>query len=345
MFVLAGYSMMIHDRGFLWKLAAKRTGAIRCFAFAILLLVFPASACSQSSLREITDENEISVGFDQVYKSGPIKKYSVSLKDVPDSIPVPNGYQVLENKSYVVRTQAVVSGDTVVSFRVLVKSEEEFKNVRVLRLITNEMNPSGFEWADCTIRPDAPPDGNKKRNAPKYDERLIKFFPNYSQKRVSCVSDDIKSDNYFVVTRLNQPEPKETFTQIKVELEDVTNSPNSGEMVYLISFRNMGDKDLAEVNFISVFDVDSKLSSIKPSQGKCKASPWAASDGSATCYLGPISAGASASVEFRGAPSGTTGKYGPQKPNEGWSIDGVMKEHPNDPNWQVNWFRFAPIPH
>lgn len=314
---------------------------LKKFNFIItLLLILAASACGQKGLTELKDNTELSIAYDRLGKQGGVKKYLVDLKDVPGATELPSAYTRIENKSYYVRIDAIYYGKPVFTFKLPVQNELDFNKIRVLTLSRNSLNPSGYEWIDCSILSqdwiNPPADVQPERK-----EKMLKLVPNYVEKTVSCMT-DFKADNYFAAVFQKQDQPKAPISKIDFTLEKTAGSDLTGSTVYTVSVKNTGDKDIGEVNFRSDFDYDFTLTHIKSSQGNCQLAQNRAKGDSDSCYLGGLRAGAITTIEFTGVSAGTQSGE-PRTPNLNWEIYGYMKAAPNDPNWPINRFSFNPL--
>jgi hypothetical protein len=319
------------------------------FALISFLGIFSSIACSQPSLRPIAASDPVAVEYEFVGKKGETTKYSVKLSEIPKAPPVPDAYRPLPGRSYLIRTNLIAYGETIVSFTVPGTTEENFQKARILELVPNELSPSGYGWKDCTIKNEEWRDPQSEYISAERIARMRKFLPDYAQKRISCARNDDYFDKYLVlVTQTIQP-PESPFTTLSVELADIRKSPGSGETIYRLSLKNTGTKEIAQLDFLSIFGSDSDVTSLKPSQGACIKSD-SKDRGSALCHTGPLKAGATLTVEFGRIPSGM-GNGEPPPPagqpappdNVGWIIMGVMKETPNSNNWPTNYFQIQPL--
>lgn len=327
---------------------------MKCFQFCLYLVistVFFDVACAQSSLVEIKDPNELTVKFEFLGKAGETKKYHINLKDIPNAPPIPTGYKSI-NKGYYVKTEAIPYDNPMLTFKLPIGTEEEFKRARILALEEFELNPIGSQWIDCTITPEWWDRLAKARaqaglgDRVKENAEIAKLFPDFSQRTLRCDDGSFKSRGYFgyyAAVVETQAEPTSPFTQLKVGLDNVKTSVKAGETVYTISFKNIGAKDIAELNFLSDFDDDSKVTSIQPSQGKCKRAKRGSISGSTVCHLGKLASGTTATVEFRREPNGMHLANPKQKENQLWRIEGGFKERPEDQYWESTSFTFQPI--
>ncbi len=323
-----------------------------CLYLVISTVLFDV-ACAQSSLVEIKDPNELTVKFEFLGKAGETKKYHINLRDIPKAPAIPTGYAFL-NKGYYVRTSAVPYSSPLLAFKVPINSESEFRKVRILKLAEFEMEPIGNRWVDCTITPEWWAEESKHRGAEAEEEakakanlESAKLYPDFSQRSLRCEDRSFSQDNvpsgYFVLVLETQAPPIEAFTEIKVSFESEKPSAKPGETVYTISFRNVGNKDIAELNFRSDFASDSRVTFSQPSQGSCKKAIRGSLNGSSVCHLGSLAAGKMATVEFGREDSGMPADSRAKKSNQSWRIEGGFKERPQDQFGEPNAFAFRPI--
>lgn len=236
-----------------------------------LVLALNTVACSQK-LIDISDSNDVQIDMKFVGKQGKIKKYLIENDGKQIEPPIPNIYEIFEKKYYKIETDKIAYGETISIFKVPT-NQENFAKVRILRLIAEELNPNGFEWQDCTITSNSLENPADESYSASHNERLKKFLPDFSQKTVSCeLQNAIKSEEFFVVTLQSEIPPREPFTKITWNLESKELPSKNGAVFYKLTFTNTGTKDIAEFNFRSVFDMDTKLNMFKPSQGTCRVS-------------------------------------------------------------------------
>ncbi len=324
---------------------------IQAFLFYVgFLFTFFDVACSQPKLIELPANDKITIDFEHVYKLGATKKYSIQISNIPNAPPIPNAYKLLESRSYFIKTDTIASGDTIFTFNSSAGSEGEFNKVHILELIPNEINPSGYEWKDCTVTNEEWLNPVDEYISVDRKARMRKFLPSYPQKRISCMLDELKNDNYLVVSTQVATAPAEPFTQLKVSLDDTRPSATKGETIYRLSFKNTGSKTLSEVNFLSSFDTDSSVSLTKPSQGNCRKSERGSGYDNIVCYLGALAPGMTATVELGRTSSGMGNgrpplakNQAPPPANFGWSISGFIKDSPDSPNWPANRFWLDPL--
>lgn len=312
--------------------------------FIALVMALSTVNCAQK-LIDLGDSKDISIDIERIGKPGISKKYLIPTGDKPINPQIPNNYRVFEKKYYKIQTDIIAYGQTIFTFKA-VANQEDFSKVRILHLISNELNTHGFEWEDCTVTPDKLGDPAAENYSAKAAGRLKKFLPNFPQKTVSCeLGNAMKSEEFFVVGTLTKMPPAEPFTKITWNLETQELSSQNGAINYKVTFTNAGTNDIAEFNFRSIFADDTRLNSFEPSQGNCRTSTYGSSYGSVVCYMGKIPAGKSVTLKLEGENSGLGGMPSlPDKKNENWEIFGYFKESPNDPNWNMNSVWFNPIP-
>jgi hypothetical protein len=307
------------------------------------VLLIASSACGQSNRTPLADKDEVKVEFEFLGKAGETTIHVINLNSVPNGSRLPTGYALLANRTYNIKSNVVEYGETIVSFKVPVDSKEQFQKVRILKRVFNELNPSGVEWHDCTIAgPDFPYKQDKEPSESR-KERIAKFFPDFSNKQISCgLYDRLEPDNYFALGLQTGQPPIEPVTQIVTRLEEALKSPN-GETTYTLSFRNAGKKSVSEVNFYSHFDQDSILVAANPGQGQCQKAQLGSSTGSVVCHLGALAQGSAVKVEFIARAGNASGMTPRPRPNFNWLIEGVVKENPDDSTLPGNSFTFEPI--
>jgi uncharacterized repeat protein (TIGR01451 family) len=319
-----------------------------------VLLALVAFASCQSAISEIAGSDEVSVRYEWVYKKGDTHKYAVKFGDISRAIPLPTAYASWTNKYYLIKTDAIVSGDNVLSVKVSVPKVDQFGKLRILHLVDTELMPSGREWRDCTILPKYPtlaeahPEyGAQKRVFDAFNEKMAKFMPNVVEQKVHCVLDDAlaRSGDYFAVVSKTEDEPAQPFTKFIATLDSVEKTPGEDQSIYRITIKNAGSSTASEVNFRSGFDPNTTLVSVTPERGRCQRSTYGTSWGTTVCYLGVLKPSDSVTVKFVGkpAPAGLAGEVEPGVPNRGWHITLLAKQNPNDPAWPVNWMRFTPL--
>lgn len=317
------------------------------YLIVICLLTFSSHiACAQKKTTEITNDNLVTLDFQFVGKRGETKKYLIDLKDVPGRKGIPNEFKIIENQIYNIKTQTIPFGSTIFTFVVPVNNPENFNKLRVLHLTSNELNPDGIEWRNCTVVSE---DIRKAFDINVFEdirkEGNAKFLPNYAEKKISCAVSPIKSDEYFAIAFQSQPAPTKPFTDIEIKAEKVDQkaSPNN-QRVYKVTFKNVGNKDVGEINFYSNFNPDTEVKSVNSSQGSCQA-PINPGPEHPICHLGKLPRGNIITVEFT-----TVETYARRdtlelgfEANKGWDIRAIIKEHPNDSLWSANFFWYEPF--
>lgn len=311
----------------------------RFLLFSAITLVLGSTACAQRGIP--VKDDELKVAFQFVLKAGDVRKTAIAERDLPNREPIPRGYEV--SKVYLVGTDSMLAGETILTATVGTASENQFHQARFLKLQTTELNPSGWKWNDCTIGSE---ESIRAADPQISEERLTqikKYVPNLREKRISCRDNDLETENYFAVVFQPMPSPASKFSEIKIELETATSSNQGSEIRYRLLFRNVGNKTISELNFLSHFEVDTDISSFKTDSGNCRRAKSGTNLGSMVCYLEGLAPGELAVVELTAAPSnmrspGETGPY-----NQGWLIMGVIKEQVDSPFWPVNMFMFSPL--
>lgn len=324
-------------------------GVMSAVHLGLLILAFFHVGCAQQRL--IVADDELSIRYEYVFRKGETSKYSVPLSDIPNVRPVPTTYTSFNGRQYLIRNTSITSGETVMTVKVATATPDQFRNIRILHLEENDMMPSGYQWVDCTLMPrifvpaSEPESEADKKRIEDYNKRLEKYMPDPSQKLISCdvTFYNLKVDEYFAVVLQTASPPTAPFTKVQVSLDSVEKSARSEETIYRLSVKNIGEKAAGEVNLRSDFDYDSRVNSVKPSQGRCQRARFGSSDGSMVCHLGPLAAGATATIEFTGVPIPHSGKAHPSPLNELWSINVAVKEKPEDPVWPTNWYTFEPL--
>lgn len=326
-----------------------RLGSFNLFLWMCIVATYFQMACAQKKLTEIPSD-DLSIHFRYVAKMGETKKYYTRLQDIPNATLIPRTYEYVEGKSFYLTTETIDLGSPIVSIKVPLSDEQEFRKVRVLRLIENEMLPEGYEWKDCTISTDVLQSSTSDTSSEEYldfvrqyHERYAKYLPDYSQRKVSCeLYTKLRDGEYFALVLQTRPPPIKAFTDLALSLDRKPHAPDT-DVEYTVILKNSGPNPIQELNFRSSFDVDTSLISVKPNQGKCKKSDWGSGGGSTVCYIGSLPAGASTRIAFTGRSTGMTRTVVPGELNIGWHIEVIVKEHSNDPVWPVNSFLFSPL--
>lgn len=306
----------------------------------------PVVGCAQKE--DVSRSNDLTVKFEHPATRGTTKIFLVDGKAVPKSVPLPNGYTLIDGRIYQVSTDVIDLGSPTVIAKLPSMSKAEFEQVRILRIIPEETEPAGYTWSDCTISlssalewQDRDPQFREADFESQYRERYAGSFPDFAAKTVSC-SKDFRwmPDEYIAITRQAKLLPTKRFTDILIRLVSIdTSSP--GQTSYQIVVENRGPKDAAQVNLATTFDVNASVISIKTTAGRCQSRPPGYSGD--VCHLGPLKAGDSITINFVAAPSGMEGSYDPAPFNFNWEIDAFFKEHDRDLVWPVNVTRFQPL--
>jgi hypothetical protein len=285
-------------------------------------------ACAQLAGGRSVDKDEVKVDVEFIGKAGEISTSLVDLKAIPNGSRLPNEYQIVANKSYRLKTDLIEYGEPIITFKVPINSEKEFRKVRVLRLTATDKNPSGYEWSDCTITDEQWLYDQDKEPSEARKTRIFKYLPDALNKLISCAPDRLVDDNYFAVALLTQPTLEGAAPAINVKLEKPEETPQQGKKHYRVSFTNVTKTHLAEVNFYSHFDADTRFDSgavidpYKASQGTCRPSKQGSSYGSIVCYFGPLAPNATAYLDLY-AESGFADE---PALNKAWEIYGWAKK-------------------
>jgi len=332
--------------------------SIRTLIAFFLFAVFFGLSCEKKTSPEILNEqsdlnsskqqpqNEpelaknVSVTAD-VFKPGESKVYRVEFSQIPNAPPLADVYRPL-NTSYRLSSNAIAT-NAVATFSVAASDEKEFNDTRILLLNKEETSPGGYEWQDCTIGPRK--NRTKNAKAAPYNERLDKFVPDFSQKKISCIFDRINGteETFFTVVVQTEEPPLHAFTKIVAALDRVEKVPGSDETVYTVSVSNMGPKAAGEINIFSNFDENFELIEAAPSAGLCRKLSSGTGLGSTACFLGQLGPAEKATITFRGRPLNFPGEIQTHQPNKNWRIIGYAKEKPSDPRWPANRFSLDPL--
>lgn len=335
------------------RIDKSQVRALRILIFIIFVGVTAGTACGQPATSELKGNDEISIDFKHPAKRGETKKYFIKLGDIPNAPAISNRYKLLHDKTYYLSTDVIDLGTpTVTFFQVPVINEEEFKKVRVLRLIPEEFMHGGWEWKDCTISLETTRSQFIDKSSAEYleSEREFKevygkYLPDYSQRRVACDFDahGLAQKEYFALVVQTREPPSKPLTELKLTLDDERHDRTGNAFTYKVIFKNTGAADIGALDFRASFDIEANLTTVRPERGRCKRSAGGNKQRAFICYIDILKAGESVSVEFYGEPSGlsrdeTRGKFRPR-----WIVNGFMRERPGDPSFMVNYFIFDSI--
>jgi hypothetical protein len=315
-----------------------------------LLIGLYGAACAQKPV--VSDPNEVTIDFKHPATPVDMKKRLISLNEIPDSSTLPNPFQLVGNRSYLIESKTIDLGMPIVTVKVPVDSEEEFKKLRILRRVENELSESGYEWRDCTVSRDPRTRADLKVDSPEYQEHLksyeryySKYFPDYSVRTISCEMkpERLKPEEYFAVVRQIDAPPVKAFTDLKLSVLETAPSAPGKETTYKMSFTNGGQKNIGSVTIRSIFESDIRVTFYTPSKGTCNV-PRKLGNPRVICFLGELGVGETTTLELRGTPTGFKASGLPGEPsNRGWVVDAVILERANDPLWTVNYFLFQPL--
>jgi hypothetical protein len=293
----------------------------------------PANLPAEKGLVRIAARN--------VFKEGETKVDRFDLSAIPNSPAIPTIYLPSGENFHV--ASSTVATEVAAIIKVQAESETEFKQVRILRLESNDLYPDGFNWQDCTVEPKDRPKLANDKFEQGYLKQFETYLPNFEHRTVTCLFDriDDPSGQYFVVVSQKPPIPTTRFTEIEAKISD-TEKLEASETMYVLSISNKGAKTAAEVNLVSHFDGDTEVISTETSNGRCQRSRYGSSHGSIVCYLGALAPGDKANIRFRSRPSRDSGRPGPRTANnENWFGYGIAKESEDDGYWPANNFRFG----
>ena len=188
--------------------------------------------------------------------------------------PLPQGYAHFNNVGYEIKTEAVGSGNLVVTFTVpSVTSQAAFNNLRILQAEHDPFNPKGAIWADHTILAPDP-------QAPDFATRTIRV-------RTSHLG-------LFVIASLtNQPVNPKT-ANIAVSAEDSPDPIVAGnDLTYTLNVSNLGPDAATQVGLVNNLSPDVSFVSVSPVNVDCKFD-----QGSVYCNLGALGVGATKTISI-----------------------------------------------
>lgn len=274
--------------------------------------------------------DEFSVHAVLAFKNGATRTRRTKLERIPNAPPFPDVLEPLDGV-YHFSSEAIFSG-AIATARVPEGSPAGFKNLRFVRLTSDDLYPSGYAWKDCTVE----------------DPKLGKeYLPNETEHKLSCYFDNAQgtTDYYFMVVR-RMAEPRRTpLTSFRFVAETTQRVAGEARVGYLLRVTNTGSEDVGEVNFGSTFESNVKLVDIRPQSGKCQPARYGDSESSVVCYLGELKAGQTTVVElvaeagFQGKPSDLDKKDF----NHRWVIRGFARKTPADMVMPGDVFTFEPL--
>jgi uncharacterized repeat protein (TIGR01451 family) len=233
----------------------------------LLVWSYPISSTPLQTLN--TQDGPISVNLGDVFQKGANKIEPFDLSTMPS---LPQGYQALNGKGYLITTAAVASGPYVVYCRVpSVTNEDDFNNLRIFHAEPDTFDPDSPVWIDRTARPEDAP------------------APSFSNKTINAGTEEL---GVFVIARLLQKIPPSTAVADLVVA--ATASPESvtvpSNVTYKVTVTNKGPEPATNVGAIE--DLNScHLVSATPSQGSCKQTR-----GRMYCKLGNLAVGAATTI-------------------------------------------------
>jgi hypothetical protein len=316
-----------------------------------LSVLFTLCTCV-SGQKKLVSKEEVSVKFQHVGKLGSTSVYAVERTKIPNAPKLPNSYEPLGDKGYLISTDTIDLGHPTAFFKAPVTTVEKFEKVSVLRLAVNEISPYGYEWQDCTtslevVRGQRHPKMLEERKDfdDWYRAGMEKLLPDLATKTITCRPDDKwKNDEYFILATRTAAPPSQPFTNLRFTLLN-ENRPDAKELTYRVSIKNTGPLDIASLSIFSRFDIDAKVKKVAATQGACAPPPSDTSGGITICHLGRLPKEAEVTVEFVGSDSGmpATIERGAAL-NFGWDINAFFVKHLGDPLWWgANRVNYRPL--
>jgi hypothetical protein len=295
--------------------------------------VAEASGTSADASRVEVTAGEVSVKALNLFKKGDSKGFRTELASIFQDTAVTEIYTSL-NATYELESEAVFS-DAVITIAAPTGEAVDFTRLRILKLDANDMYPSGFVWSDCTVLRD-------RKHYPGVGDE---FFPDPTKRSVSCYFDrtsGVGQRTYFTLVSTNGTARTAAVSKIQMVLEKAESLEGGDGIRYVLTVKNVGPKDVAEVNFHSTFAMGAVLDDVRPSIGRCQPARYGNSESSVACYLGGMKTGEQTQVEF-------TAKAGREKPaldknfNRRWVIRGFSRQGANDEVVPGAVFRFEPL--
>lgn len=221
----------------------------------------PASS-GQDGITSITANN--------IYATGTT---TVSLFDPTPAPPLPTEYALYNSLSFDIATDAESSGPYVVTFNVpSVTDQTSFGNLRILHLEPDQYDSTKIVWVDRTVQSPDP-------QAPDFAGRMINAKAN--------------SLGQYAVVLMTQP-PNTGVADLAVTMSDSTDPVTAGNnLTYTVNVTNNGPQAATEVVLVNAPAPNERFISAVPSQGTC-----IEEDGTVSCKLGTLAAGASATVSI-----------------------------------------------
>jgi len=249
---------------------------------------------SEADSPAVSQSELVIVGYDYAGRHGSSKATRIDISQVKEARPLPTGYTLFNNIAYRVETEAIVLGHFFVTFKVLqAENREEFNKLRILHLKGDELSPTGWSWEDCTILLDKRKEGDTNATSNEKPERRA---PDFAGRTISCRTSEV---GVFVIAlkEESQAEALRAFTKIHVSTVSSPDVLAVGENVtYTITIANEGPMSAGEVNLENTLETGLVYISATSSHGTCRQSSF--SSGRTICNLGPLPAGASASINI-----------------------------------------------
>lgn len=284
-------------------LALFRTVVAIAFVSETMVLGLGTGSLATTSLQD----GPVSVTYGSVYETGSIKIAPYDLSNLPA---LPAGYAPLDDKAYLITTNAVVGPPHVTHFKTQsINDKEVFENLRIFHAEPDTFDPDSPMWVDATI---LPPEESA---------------PNFSARTVNARSDDL---GVFVIGKLVKKNPAKTdVADLVVTCDDSADpvvSPNN--FTYTVKVLNRGPQTATEVGLVDALPHEGVFVSATPNQGSCKEKT-----GSLYCKLGTIAVGGSATIVIVVKPGEGSGRFPPEgrtTTNGAWAAAKEMD--PNDDN-------------
>lgn len=263
-------------------LALFRTVVVIAFLSETLALGLGTGSLATASLQD----GPVSVTYGSVYETGSIKITPYDLGSLPA---LPAGYAPLDDKAYLITTNAVVGPPHVTHFKTQsINDKEVFENLRIFHAEPDTFDPDNPMWVDATI---LPPEESA---------------PNFAARTVNARTDDL---GVFVIGKLVKKNPVKTdVADLVVTCDDSADpvvSPNN--FTYTVKVLNRGPQIATEVGLVDALPHEGVLVSATPNQGSCKEKM-----GSLYCKLGTIAVGASATIVILVKPGEGSGRFPPE---------------------------------
>jgi uncharacterized protein DUF11 len=263
----------------------------------------PTQMIPGASVKELIPESsdansdgiaEIVLG--QLFTLGNTEYTRVGAQALKDAPPFPTGYLLFKDLVYKIKTEAGIAGSQITVFRITsAASETEFGKLAILHLEEDEMSPSGYSWAEVTVSPGGWDEHFHFVPKAQYQAHI----PDFKSRRLAAMTHEFGT---FAVAIMPPPaqQPPGSFTKFEVTVPVSNPDPVPiGEVAnHKIILQNKGPNSAAEVNVKIELNPDFTDVSATSSQGNCKSST--ASKGRMLCYLGAMSAGATANITVRG---------------------------------------------